>query len=199
MTKGSIEVPARRGKVVELLKDAAIEIINSQGHQAVDYWAFHAGDVATHLSMAHTRAVLSKVSRSRGDTLLDNLRQQVLNLEEDTFSALHDSLIPPCDKARYELLGYPTYHANCQDNMFEAMREIGLEPGTCPASLNLWMNIPIGSGGDLQWLPPVSRKGDLVRFRALADLLVVMSVCPQDIVPINANEPVSVHFRVLRQ
>ena len=197
MTADYFEVSARGGKAVELPADSAIEIVNTHGHQVVDFWAFRAERPSTYLSMEHTRAVLSKLAPARGDMLFDNQRQAILTLEEDTFSGMHDTIIPPCDSARYELLGYRTYHANCADNLFQAMREIGYEPDRCPASLNLWMNIPVDSRGSLQWLPPVSRRGDLVRFRAHVDLVVVMSACPQDIVPINQNNPVSVQFRLL--
>jgi uncharacterized protein YcgI (DUF1989 family) len=40
--------------------------------------------------------------------------------------------------------------------------------------------------------------GDLVRFRAQTDLVVVITACPQDLTPVNgaAQSPVDVHFRL---
>jgi len=42
----------------------------------------------------------------------------------------------------------------------------------------------------------VSKAGDYVEIRAEMDMVVVMSACPQDIVPINDLNPVEVHFSV---
>jgi uncharacterized protein len=55
-----------------------------------------------------------------------------------------------------------------------------------------------GCAGSLRFEPPVSRPGDLVRFRAETDLVVIMSACPQDLTPVNgtAQRPVGVHFQV---
>lgn len=197
MKQDYIEIPACGGKAVELRSGNAIEIVNSHGHQVVDFWALHAEQGAVYLSMEHTRAVLSKLAPTRGDVLFDNRRQPILTMEEDTFEGLHDTIIPPCDKARYELLGCRNYHANCVDNFFHAVTEIGYQFERCPASLNLWMNIPVDARGHLEWLPPVSKPQDYVRFRAHSDIVIVMSACPQDIIPINRNSPASVHFRIV--
>jgi uncharacterized protein YcgI (DUF1989 family) len=42
----------------------------------------------------------------------------------------------------------------------------------------------------------VSKAGDSVELRAELDCVVVLSACPQDIIVINANNPVEVHFVV---
>ena len=56
----------------------------------------------------------------------------------------------------------------------------------------------MGLDGSLRYEPPRSGPGDLVRLRARTDLIVIMSACPQDLVPVNGLEqqPTSVHFRV---
>jgi uncharacterized protein YcgI (DUF1989 family) len=60
------------------------------------------------------------------------------------------------------------------------------------------MNIPWGGDGSLTFEAPRSRPGDLVRLRAETDLIVVMSACPQDLLPVNGpdQQPSDVHFRV---
>jgi uncharacterized protein YcgI (DUF1989 family) len=47
------------------------------------------------------------------------------------------------------------------------------------------MHVPWTADGRLEFAPPLSRPGDLVRFRAERDLLLVLSACPQDLVPVN--------------
>jgi len=89
------------------------------------------------------------------------------------------------------------YHDNCADNMRMALKAIGLRAREVPQPLNLWMNIPVAADGGVDWLPPVSKAGDYVDLRAEMDCVAVMSACPQDIVPINDNRPVEVHFTVM--
>jgi uncharacterized protein YcgI (DUF1989 family) len=56
----------------------------------------------------------------------------------------------------------------------------------------------ISGAGKLVGEPARSRPGDLVRLRAGTDLIVIMSACPQDLLPVNGLEqqPTNVHFRV---
>jgi len=50
----------------------------------------------------------------------------------------------PVDKW-HEIIGSPTYHDNCTDNLAAAMRELGLVAPETPSPLNLFMNIPADS------------------------------------------------------
>ena len=50
------------------------------------------------------------------------------------------------------------------------------------------MNIPV-PGGELDFLPAPTAPGDSVTLRALADLDVVLSACPQDVLRINGGRP----------
>lgn len=194
-----IEIPARSGKAVCVAAGTALEIINTHGHQVVDFWAFDQSKLSRYLSMQHCRAVLNRLWPNIGDMLVDNERQPFLKFEHDSSPGRHDSVIPPCDAFRYQLLGCKEYHANCADNMHAALEELGISHDFCPPSLNLWMNIPVSEDGALDWLPPLSEPGDSVIFRPVTDIIAVMSACPQDIIPINAGNPVSAHYRLLDQ
>ncbi len=104
-----------------------------------------------------------------------------------------------CDDYRYGLLGCTEYHDNCTDNLFAALRNVGLAVTECPSPLNLWMNIPVDRGGNTAWGVPASKPGDRVVLRAEMDCVVAMSCCPQDILPINgeARAPTEAHYRIL--
>ena len=81
--------------------------------------------------------------------------------------------------------------------LFRSM--LGLKAADCPSPLNLWMNIPVGPDGRIEWLPPRSKAGDHVTLRAVLDCIIVMSACPQDMIPINGANcaPTEAHYRVL--
>jgi uncharacterized protein YcgI (DUF1989 family) len=194
-----IEIPARRGKAVRLLRGQSVRVINPTGQQVVDTWAFRAGDIAEFMSMEHSRVAIGRIIPGIGDTLVTNRRQPILTLAEDTSGGIHDTLFAACDRWRYEGLGCTRYHDNCTDNLAAALAEFGLVPPETPAPLNLFMNIPVIDGNRVEIRPPVSTPGSHVSLYAEVDCTVAFSACPQDIVPINglALRPTEAHFEVL--
>ncbi|MDR1947309.1 MAG: urea carboxylase-associated family protein [Desulfovibrio sp.] len=193
-----ITIPARQGAAAVLKSGQHIKIINTHGMQVVDTWAFNVHDPLEHLSMQHLRATLNKGVPTAGDALISNHRRPMLQMLEDTSNGAHDTFIAACDIYRYILLGVKEYHENCQDNMFAALRRIGItDVQFCPSPLNLWMNTPIVEN-KLHWLPPTTKPGDYVVLEAVIDCAVVMSACPQDILPINGVDctPMDVQYQV---
>lgn len=192
-------IPARRGRAVRLGAGQAIQIVNTHGAQVVDTWAFNAEDPTEFMSNEHMRATLGRLWPGQGDPLITNRRRPIMVMEEDTSPGRHDTLIAACDDYRYGLLGCSDYHDNCTDNLYAAMRRIGINLCECPSPLNLWMNIPVGADGRSNWGEPLSKPGDHVVLRAQMDCVVAMSACPQDIFPINgaACQPTEAHYRIL--
>lgn len=192
-------VPARKGRAVRLSAGEAIEIINTHGTQVIDTWVFNANDPKEFLSNEHMRATLGKLWPAEGDALITNRRRPIMVMEKDTSPGRHDTMIAACDDYRYGLLGCADYHDNCTDNLFAAMRRIGIHLSECPSPLNLWMNIPVAPDGSTSWGEPLSKPGDYVVLRAQMDCVVAMSACPQDILPINgaACRPTEAHYRIL--
>ena len=190
-------IPARRGKAVPVLQGQAIKIINTHGHQVVDFWVFVAGHLIEFSGMEQCRASWLKMCPEVGDSLYSNRRRVMMTLEEDTSPGRHDSVIAPCDNERYALLGCTEYHDNCKDNMHAALQALGHVVPFTPGSLNLFMNIPWQPDGSLSFDPPLSSAGDYVIFRAQLDCIAVMSCCPQDILPINNKKPVDAHYQIL--
>jgi uncharacterized protein len=191
-------IPARGGRAVRLARGAEIEIINPAGTQVVDTWAVCPPEAAEHMSMEHTRVALGRLIPRAGDALYSNARRPLLTLTADTSPGVHDTLIASCDAERYRQLGAGGYHPSCADNFAAALRELGVAPPPVPAPLNLFMNVPWAPDGSLTFAPPRSRPGDLVRLRAETEVIVVLSACPQDLIPVNGEDhhPTEVHIRL---
>jgi uncharacterized protein len=190
-------VPARCGRAVRVKAGQTIRIANPHGTQVCDTWIFNAQHLNEFLSFEHTRAFIDKIIPQPGDPLATNQRRPIAELVTDTSPGVHDTLIAACDLYRYRNLGVEHYHDNCADNLRLALKAIGLRTNEVPQPFNLWMNIPVKSDYSIEWLPPVSKSGDYVDIKAAMDCVVVMSACPQDIIPINALNPLEVEFTVL--
>jgi uncharacterized protein YcgI (DUF1989 family) len=200
MTKSTMfTIPARKGKAALVGKGQLVKVINTQGQQVVDTWAFNQSDLKEFMSMEHCRAVLGNIMAKTGDSLVTNHRRPILTLIEDTTPGIHDTLVAACDRYRYELLGCIGYHDNCTDNLAAALGELGLESPETPSPWNLFMNIPVKSDGSLTFEPPVSQPGDYILLRAEMDGVIAFSACPQDVIPINGVEcqPTEAHFQIL--
>ena len=195
--KELITIPARQGKGAFVKKGQKIKVINTFGTQVVDTWAFNAENLREFMSMEHVRVSLGHYRAGKGDALITNMRRPILKWIEDTSPGVHDTLLAACDRYRYTLLGCKTYHRNCNDNLWEAMIELGCHISETPSPLNLWQNTPVGKDGQITQHPAVSKKGDYVLFRAEMDLVICFSACPQDILPINSKSPKSAQFQVL--
>jgi cytosine permease len=197
-----VVVPAGGGRVVRLAAGESVDVVNTHGTQVVDLWAV---DAERHLSMEHTRSVNGRIHPRVGDTLFDDRRRGMLRFAGDTSPGVHDTLIAACDPVRYELLGAGPDHANCADNLLDALPSTDHTRRVVPAPLNLFMNVSVSPEGELTFLPPRSQPGDTVTLVALRDLWVIMSACPQDLVPINGRDQrlrpvdVMVHRRVARE
>jgi len=176
---------ATRGTAIPLRKGEAVSVINLHGNQVVDAWAVNLTDATECSALEHTRSINSNLFFEQGMTLVSNLRRPMLQLIADSSPGRHDTLLCPCNAAIYAELGCSDYHRNCTDNFHEALAEQDVRCSYTPASLNLFMNVPIAEDGSVQRVPPRSKAGDRVTLLAHMDVLVVLSACPQDITPIN--------------
>lgn len=190
-------LPARRGKAVRVNAGEQLRIINTHGTQVVDFWAYVAGHMSEFIGVEQSRATWTRLYPKVGDGLFSNRRRAIMTLTEDTSPGRHDTVMAPCDNERYGLLGCTTYHDNCKDNHHAALLELGLSVPFTPGSINLFMNIPWDSEGNLEFAPALSRPGDRVTIRAEIDCIAVMSACPQDILSINSQKPVEAHYEIM--
>ncbi|NED97901.1 urea carboxylase-associated family protein [Phytoactinopolyspora alkaliphila] len=192
-----IEVPARQARVVELAAGESARIVDVEGGQVGDVFAFNRHDPSEYLSAAHTRGHLSKLFPEPGEQFVTNQRRAILALVADDSPGRHDMLIPACDPARYRALGVKGWHASCAQNLQEALASVGVDIETVPQPVNVFMDIPVSDAGNLAWMPASTRPGDSVTFRSELDCLLVVSACPQDLVDINGGVPKPLGIEVL--
>ncbi|WP_235623936.1 DUF1989 domain-containing protein [Mycolicibacterium goodii] len=179
-------VTAGTARAVVLHRGDRVQVIDVEGAQVGDVFAFAASDPDEYLSASHTRTVTGRLFPAVGEHFVTNRRRPILKLLADTSPGVHDMLIAACDRERYRMLGAPE-HRSCADNLREALDEIGISVTDVPQPVNIFMNIPVTDGGNLSWLRAASRPGDAVTFEADMDCVVVVSACPMDLNAINGE------------
>ena len=202
-------LPASSGTALLLKKDQTIKITNTHGRQVVDFWALNPSNPAEYLSMSHNHAIHRKVHFKAGDTLYSSISQPILSWVEDTSKGDHDTLISACNPLRYEKMGVKRWHASCAENYQMAVKGLSAPsvsqdgkdglPITPPTPLNLFMNVKVNEEGGIVFRAPTSKEGDCVAFKALMDVIIVLSACPMDQ---RASEdwlpsPKEVHYAVM--
>ena len=191
-------IPARGYAAARMKKGQTLKVINTYGQQVIDFWAFVDTDMTEYMSMHHTHAALLKIIPAVGDTLVTTKRRGIMTILEDTTPGIHDTVMPSCDRYRYQQLGCEEYHLNCKDNLEMALDDIDLKRPVHPAPFNLFMNIPVSDvdNNSISWQPCQASAGEYILMRAEIDCVVAFSSCPQDIVPINGPncEIVDTHF-----
>jgi uncharacterized protein YcgI (DUF1989 family) len=192
-----IVVPAGAGRAVLVREGERVRVVDVDGGQVGDVFAFVAQDPGEHLSASHTRTSTGRLFPLVGEQFVTSRRRSILTLVGDTSPGVHDMLIAACDPARYRTLGIEQ-HASCADNLRNAMAQIGMTIGSVPQPVNVFMNIPIGVNGDLQWLAAPSLAGDAVTFEAVLDCVVVVSACPMDVNSINGERPTPLAIEIDR-
>jgi uncharacterized protein YcgI (DUF1989 family) len=194
-----IDIPARGGRAVSVPAGQRFRVVDTEGKQVGDLFAFHAQNVNEYASAEHTRTYLNRLFPRLGEPFVTNARRPILRFERDDSPGIHDMLCAACDPYRYRLLGVEGEHPSCEENLRSAMRELGHPRIEVPQPINLFMNIPIASDGTLGWETARSAAGDSVTMRAEMDCIVMVSACPQDIVPINDGHPSPMAIELLDQ
>jgi len=185
------------GRAVVVREGERFRVVDLEGQQVGDLFAFVADDVREYASAEHTRVALSRLFPRPGESFLTNRRRPILRFEEDASPGRHDMLCAACDPTRYASLGVVGPHASCQENLLAAMAGLGHAGVDVPQPINLFMSIPVGADGTLGWETAPTAPGDSVTLRAELDAIVVLSACPQDLNPINGPGPTALAVELL--
>jgi uncharacterized protein YcgI (DUF1989 family) len=194
----TVHIPAREGRGIRISAGDRVRVIDPEGGQVADVFAFCTDDPSEYHSAEHTRVHVDRLFPVVGEQFVTNRRRPILTLEADDSPGIHDMLCAACDPTRYQGLGVEGWHASCQENLLVAMSKLGVERVEIPQPINLFMNIPIDADAKLGWLPAPTRRGDSTTLRAELDCYLVVSACPQDLVQINAGAPGPIRFEITR-
>jgi uncharacterized protein len=180
------------GGCITVEKGHLLEIVNVEGQQICDFFAFNTDDFSEALSPAHIRSELRRVVLRVGDVLVSRYRNPMFEIVEDTCGR-HDIVIPPCDPIRYEQRFSLKGHRSCRTNLAEAIADKNIPYAYLPDPVNWFQNTPVMADSSIERHTSTAVPGDKVVLRALQRVLAVGSACPM-IGGSNGDSPTDIYF-----
>ncbi|MCY3770005.1 MAG: urea carboxylase-associated family protein [Gammaproteobacteria bacterium] len=166
-----------------------VRIINTEGGQVVDTWAFNPLQTDESLSMAHSRTATYHLFFRPRDQLVSNRFNPMLTILEDSSPGTHDTLHAACSAGSNAFFGNPGPQPNCHDNLIRVMADHGHELKTVPCPWNLFEHTEVDGQMNLVDRPAAAAKGDYIELKAEQDILLVCSACPSMIGMISGDSP----------
>jgi uncharacterized protein len=170
-------IPPRSGASFTLRAGQSLTVIDPEGTQVSDLVAFALDDHGEVLSNGRTFDYEETINLTTGAHLWSNRSRRMLLIEHDDVGR-HDFLLTPCSRDTFTHF-YPDkpVHRGCFGNLAAAFEPFGIVPDQIPTAFNVFMNVPVAQTGKIAVLPPLSRAGDTIRFRAQMDLLIGLTAC----------------------
>lgn len=191
----TIEIAERSGVAFQLAKGDTLVVIDPRGEQVSDLLAYSADDIDEVISSGRTLDYAETIRLTTGHKLYSNRSRVMLEIVEDTVGR-HDFLLTPCSVDTFHHF-YPNLppHRGCFGNLSAALEPFGVTPDRIPIAFNCFMNVPVdGETGKLMVLPPTSRAGDHISFRAAMDLIVGLTACSAP--DSNGGSFKPIHYRI---
>ncbi len=171
-------IPPRSGTAFRLAAGETLTVIDPQGVQVADLLAYNADDVREVISSGRTLDYAETIRLTTGHRLYSNRSRVMLEIVEDSVGC-HDFLLTPCSYATFDHF-YPDEprHRGCFGNLAAALEPYGIGEDAIPVAFNCFMNVPVDAAtGKLSVLPPISKAGDRIVFRADMDLIIGLTAC----------------------
>jgi uncharacterized protein YcgI (DUF1989 family) len=170
-------ISPRSGVAFTLTKGATLCVTDPEGGQVSDLLAFSAADPREAISNGRTFDYEESIRLTAGNRLWSNRSNALLEIVEDS-CGVHDFLLTPCSEATFRhFYADKPVHRGCFGNLAEALMPFGITAAEIPVAFNLFMNVPVDSKGKIRVLPPTTKAGDFIRFRALDDLIIGLTAC----------------------
>ena len=165
-------------------KGQTFRITDLGGNQSADTTFFMANDPADHYSAVQTLTAQHKLFLTTGTVLKSESGNDMMTITADTVGS-HDTLGGSCSSqsntVRYSL--HKRYMHNCRDTFMKYLGNssspYNYSKRDLAPNINFFMNVPITNDGKLNFSDGISHKNAYVEMVATADVMVLVSCCPQ--------------------
>lgn len=182
----------RGATAVELENEEVLRITVVDGQQVPDIVLWSRGDIHDRLSPTASQLVNGKFLMEAGSTLYSLRCNPLAAIDACTAGAgviVGGSCSEPLNYARFGVHDTP----NCRTNLLRVGEPYGAEEGDVQHIYCPFMTIRRDPDGAYVIDLPEAASGDYVELRALRDIAVLISNCPQERTPTNAFNPSRLH------
>jgi hypothetical protein len=196
MNSASIKrIAPQSGDAFALKKGQILRVIDPEGEQVADFFAFAAGNSGCWLSSGRTIDYASRIYLTTGDVLYSNDSRPMVTIVADT-AGRHDFLLTPCSQEMFEILyNHKGHHPSCFENLYTSLARYGIQSHQIGTTFNVFMTVDVAADGTVRVGVPSSKAGDHVDLRAEMDLIVGLTACSAE----NSNNRKfkPIHYEIL--
>ena len=181
-------------------KGQTLRIVDTEGNQAVDAMFYETADPENHYSATKTIRAQKNIYLTTGSVLYAEDGKAMMEITAD-LTGRHDTLAGSCSNY-YNSVRYDRdtlYMHNCKDTFMLQFQKRGddryMKRDLAP-NVNFFMNVPITDEGVLEFADGVSAPGNYVELKALMDVDVLISNCPQLMNPCNNFDPTPIELMI---
>lgn len=171
-------IPPKSGAAFLIKAGQYLKVTDPEGEQVSDMVAFSAADTGEFLSSGRSLDYASRLYLTTGDCLYSNRSREMFDIVADDVGR-HDFTLTPCSKDTFRIIyGEQSPSGGCQENLERVLKPWGIPPDRIPIAFNCFMNVAVdGETGAIKVLPPLSRPGNSIVFRARMDMIVGLTSC----------------------
>jgi uncharacterized protein YcgI (DUF1989 family) len=170
-------IPPQSGAGFRLRTGDVLRVVDPDGEQVSDLFAFRDGDPACSLSSGRTIDYAGKIYLTTGDVLWSNDSRPMFTILADDVGR-HDFLLTPCSQEMFEILyRHCGHHPSCFENLRTAFAPFGIRPEQISTTFNIFMRVDVAADGAVAVKPPLSKAGDRIELRAEMDLICALTAC----------------------
>jgi uncharacterized protein YcgI (DUF1989 family) len=170
-------IAPQSGAGFQLSRRQVLRIVDPEGEQVSDLFAFAAGDPRCYLSSGRSLDYAGKLYLTTGDKLYSNDSRVMFTILKDTVGR-HDFTLTPCSQRMFEFLyRHQGHHPSCHENLCNAFDRFGIEPHQIHTTFNVFMNVWFDPAGKMTVDVPRSRAGDFIELRAEMDMWCGLTAC----------------------
>lgn len=174
-------------------------IVDLEGNQAVDTTFYDAEDSSDHYGAIATIVAQKNIYLTTGSVLRAESGRPLLEITADK-TGRHDTLGGACS-SQSNTVRYARekrYMHNCRDSFMLQLADGGMDirKRDLAPNINFFMNVPVTPEGGLKFDDGVSAPGKYVEMKALRDVMVLISNCPQLNNPCNAYNPTPIRLLI---
>lgn len=170
-------IAPQSGTAFRMRASQTLVVIDLEGEQVADLYAFADGDRAESLSSGRSLDCAETIYLTTGHTLYSNRSRPMFTIVEDTVGR-HDFLLTPCSQETFSIIYKENApHPSCFANLRDAFAAFDIAADTIGTTFNIFMNVALEADGSFTVRPPLSKADDRIVFRAEMDLIVGLTAC----------------------